>query len=243
MMLDEEVARAILVGDGRRSADPDKISPEHIRPVWSDEEIYTIHKTIPYAATVDYEALIDEAVRARANYKGSGNPKMFISPTVLTEMRLLKDQDGKFRYESDEKLAQAMRVSAIHEVELFDDVVRTVNNKDAKLAYLILNLADYTVGANKGGEVSLFDDFDIDFNRQQFLIETRMSGALTVPKSAIAVEYMTNTTAEADPVYVKVTSPATADIEDYYERDEYGRYVATTDVAVIPGKTYYEVSE
>lgn len=243
MMLDEELARAILVGDGRRSADPDKISPEHIRPVWGDDAMYTYHKTIAYSATMDYEALIDEAVRARANYKGSGNPKMFISPTVLTEMRLLKDQDGKYRYESDEKLAQAMRVSAIHEVELFDDVVRTVDGKDAKLAYLILNLADYTVGTNKGGEVNLFDDFDIDFNRQKFLIETRMSGALTAPKSAIVVEYMTNATAEADPVYVKVASPATADIDDYYERDEYGRYIATTDVAVIPGKTYYEVSE
>ncbi len=243
VMLDEEIARAILIGDGRLMADPEKILPDHIRPVWSDDEMYTIHKVIAAANATDYDGMIDEIVRARKGYKGSGNPVMFIGPDALTEMRLLKDNDNRYRYDSDAKLAEAMRVSKIHEVELFDEQVRTVEGKDRKLVAIILNLADYTVGATKGGEVSLFDDFDLNYNKYEYLIETRMSGALTMPKSAIAIEIQTTTDSRQDPVYVKVTSPVTADIADYFEMDEYGRLSQTTDVAVVTGKTYYEVQE
>ena len=243
MMLDEELARAILVGDGRLMSDPEKILPDHIRPVWSDDEMYTIHQVIAAADATDYTKMIDAVVRARKGYKGSGNPVMFIGPDLLTEMRLLKDNDNKFRYESDEALAQAMRVSKIEEVELFDELVRTVSGKDRKLVAIILNLADYTLGANKGGEVSMFEDFDIDFNKMAYLIETRVSGALTMPKSAIAVEIQTTTDSQADPIYVAVANPVTADIADYYEQDEYGRYFETVDVAVVSGKTYYEVAD
>lgn len=243
MMLDEELARAILVGDGRLMSDPEKILPDHIRPVWSDDEMYTIHQVVAAADATDYTKMIDSVVRARKGYKGSGNPVMFIGPDLLTEMRLLKDNDNKFRYESDEALAQAMRVSKIEEVELFDELVRTVSGKDRKLVAIILNLADYTVGADKGGEVSMFEDFDIDYNKMAYLIETRISGALTMPKSAIAVEIQTTTDSQADPIYVEVTNPVTADIADYYEQDEYGRYFETVDVAVVSGKTYYEIED
>ena len=243
MMLDEEIARAILIGDGRLTSDPEKIMPEHIRPVWSDDEMYTIHQVLPSNKATDYTEMIDEIVRSRKDYKGSGTPVMFIGPSILTEMRLLKDQDNKMRYASDKELAEVMRVSAIHEVEVFDDVVRTVEGKDRKLVAIILNLADYTVGATKGGEVSLFDDFDLDYNKYEYLIETRISGALTMPKSAIAIEIQTATDSVADPTYVLVASPNTSDIADYFEQDEYGRYVPTVDSAVVTGKRYYEVEE
>lgn len=243
MMLDEEIARAILIGDGRRNADPEKIFEDHVRSVWNDDEMYTIHKTIATANANDYQAFMDECVRARLDYKGSGTPTMFIDPVILTEMRLLKDQDGRYRYESDQKLADAMRVSKIVEVEVMHDAVRTVEGKDHKAGAIILNLADYTVGANKGGEVSLFDDFDLDFNKYEYLIETRISGALTMPKSAMAIEFVTTTDSEADPVYVLVANPVTADIDDYYEMDEYGRLSKTVDTAVVTGKKYYTVAE
>lgn len=239
MMLDEELARAILVGDGRLTSDPEKIFQANIRSVWEDDEMYTIHQVIPAANATNYTEMIDSVVRSRKGYKGSGNPVMFIGPTVLTEMRLLKDQDNRFRYESDAKLAEAMRVSAIHEVELFDELTRNVEGKKRSLVAIILNLADYTVGCNKGGEVNLFDDFDLDYNKYEYLIETRCSGALTMPKSAIAIEIQTATDASADPIYTKVTSPVDADIDDYFEQDEYGRYFATEDASVKAGKTYF----
>ncbi|MBR3320702.1 MAG: phage major capsid protein, partial [Exiguobacterium sp.] len=239
MMLDEELARAILVGDGRLTSDPEKIFQDNIRSIWADNEMYTIHQVIPSANATDYTAMIDAVVRSRKGYKGSGNPVMFIGPTLLTEMRLLKDNDNRFRYESDAKLAEAMRVKAIHEVELFDELTRNVEGKKRSLVAIIVNLADYTVGCNKGGEVNLFDNFDLDYNKYQYLIETRCSGALTMPKSAIAIEIQTTTDASADPVYTLVTSPATADIAEYFEQDEYGRYFATEDEAVVAGKRYY----
>ena len=242
MMLDEELARAILVGDGRLSSDPEKIFQTNIRSIWADDEMYTIHQVIPAADATDYTAMIDAIVRSRKGYKGSGNPVMFIGPTLLTEMRLLKDNDSRFRYESDSKLAEAMRVKAIHEVELFDELTRSVDGKKRSLVAIIVNLADYTVGCNKGGEVSLFDDFDLDYNKYQYLIETRCSGALTMPKSAIAIEIQTTTDASADPVYTLVAEPATADIAEYFEQDEYGRYFATEDEAVVAGKRYYVAS-
>lgn len=244
MMLDEEIARAILVGDGRIGTDPEKIFPEHIRPVWTDDEMYTIHQVIPANKATDYDSMIDDVVRSRKQYKGSGNPIMFIGPDVLTEMRLLKDNStGKFRYESDNALAEALRVSKIEEVELFNDLVRTVEGKDRKLVAIILNMGDYTCGANKGGEVSMFDDFDIDYNKMVYLIETRMSGALTQPKSAIAIEIQTTNTSTPEVKYIEVESPVTSDIADYYEQDEYGRYVKTVDTAVVAGKTYFEIDE
>jgi hypothetical protein len=193
VMLNEELARAILIGDGRAAGD-DKIDETHIRPVWLDNDFYTIHKdvTIPANAT-NYdkaEAIIEGALRARKDYKGSGTPVAFFDPDTLTTMLLAKDTTGRRIYNSMTDLAAALRVSAIHEVPVMENQIRTssTDNKKHQLLGLFLNLSDYNVGADKGGEVNMFDDFDIDYNRYAYLIETRCSGALTRPYAAIAIE-------------------------------------------------------
>ena len=193
VMLNEELARAILIGDGRAAGD-DKIDETHIRPVWLDDDFYTIHKdvTIPTNAT-NYdkaEAIIEGALRARKDYKGSGTPVAFFDPDTLTTMLLAKDTTGRRIYNSMTDLAAALRVSAIHEVPVMENQIRTssTDNKKHQLLGLFLNLSDYNVGADKGGEVNMFDDFDIDYNRYAYLIETRCSGALTRPYAAIAIE-------------------------------------------------------
>lgn len=192
VMLNEELARAILIGDGRAAGD-DKIDETHIRPVWLDNDFYTIHKdvTIPANAT-NYdkaEAIIEGALRARKDYKGSGTPVAFFDPDTLTTMLLAKDTTGRRIYNSMTDLAAALRVSAIYEVPVMENQIRTdSNSKKHQLLGLFLNLSDYNVGADKGGEVNMFDDFDIDYNRYAYLIETRCSGALTRPYAAIAIE-------------------------------------------------------
>ena len=191
-MLNEEVARAILVGDGRDITAPDKIKEDHILPVWNDEETYTTHVTVDSSLTGEEKAkaFIDATIRARRFYKGSGAPKLYIGTDLLTELRLIRDRDGHRLYKNDQELADELRVSGIVEIELLDGLVRETKEGDVKgFGALVVNLADYNVGATKGGEVTLFDDFDLDFNKYEYLIETRLSGALTRPLSALAIEF------------------------------------------------------
>ena len=192
MMLDEEIARAILIGDGRNGASEDKINEQCIRPIWTDDDLYTVKKTISVAsnATDDTKAkaFIRAAVKARKNYRGSGNPTLFTTEDVLTDCLLMEDQTGRIIYDTMDKLATTLRVKEIVTVSPMEDIFREADGKTYSLLGLIVNLNDYNVGADKGGAVNMFDDFDIDYNAQKYLIETRCSGALTRPFSAIALE-------------------------------------------------------
>lgn len=196
MMLDEEIARAILVGDGRNVSSNDKIKEDNIRPIYQDSDVYTIHHevTFPKDATTDQksETLVEAALRARKNYMGSGNPSFYACNDVINDMLLAKDKIGRRLYSTLTELADALRVKEIIEVPVMENVTRKINVDSKEKTYglqgLIVNLADYTVGADKGGEVNLFDDFDLDYNKLEYLIETRVSGALTKPYSAIALE-------------------------------------------------------
>ena len=192
MMLDEEIARSILVGDGRLSSSDDKINESNISPIWTDVDLYTIHQKFEVAkgATDDTkaDAFITETVKARKNYKGSGSPVMFMTEEMLTNCRLLKDKNGRFIYNSDTDLASALRVSKIVTVPVMEGLTRVVDTKTYNLLGIVVNLADYNVGADKGGQVNMFDDFDIDYNAQKYLIETRCSGALIRPYSAMVIE-------------------------------------------------------
>ena len=192
MMLDEEIARAILIGDGKLTSDRTHIAHDHIRPIWLDDDLFTIKQYVqfPAEATDDDKAktYIRAAVKARKNYKGSGNPTFYTTEDVLTDTLLLEDNMGHRLYKSEAELATAMRVSKIVTVQVMEGQHRTVDNVQRDLVGIIVNLSDYTVGADKGGAVAMFDDFDIDFNKQKYLIETRCSGALTVPYSAIVIE-------------------------------------------------------
>ena len=186
-MLNEELARAILIGDGRSVADEDKVNELNIRPISLDDGNVFVHrKQVAFAETTDN--IIDEFIRLRKNYKGSGVPSLFIGTDLLTEMMLLKDQFGHRLYKTVQELASVLRVSQIVEVEPMNTAIRTVGANDYTILGIIVNLKDYTVGADKGGQVGMFDDFDIDYNQYKYLIETRASGALTMPKSALIVE-------------------------------------------------------
>ena len=191
MMLDEEIARAILVGDGRLSSDDDKIQENHIRPIYKEEELYCVHKTIEHQegdADKRAKAFIKTAIKARKDYKGSGQPTLFCSEDLLTDMLLLEDNNGRVIYDSEAKLATALRVSKIVTVPVMENVSREDRGVNKDLLGIIVNLKDYNVGADKGGAVSMFEDFDIDYNAQKYLIETRCSGALVKPFSAIVIE-------------------------------------------------------
>lgn len=207
MMLDEEIARAILVGDGRSTSDDDKIKEDCIRPIWKDEDLYTIKKRVTVAkdATDDTKAkeFIKACIKARKDYKGSGNPTLYTTEDMLTNCLLLTDLNGRDMYESVDKLATKLRVSKIVTVPVMEGLKREDKGTNLDLMGLIVNLSDYKVGADKGGAVSLFDDFDIDYNQKKYLIETRCSGALTVPYSAIAVECEVSSTASATQSSVK----------------------------------------
>ncbi len=186
LMLDEEIARAILIGDGRLASDDDHISEEHIRPIVSDKPLFTIQTSVTAGTTDEDTAknIIKAAIKARKDYKGSGNPIFFTTEDVLTNMLLIEDNDAHFMYKSAAEIATVMRVSSIVTVP----VLENFTNSDGNAVYgIIVNLADYNVGADKGGEVNMFDDFDIDYNQQKYLIETRISGALTKPYSAIVL--------------------------------------------------------
>ena len=189
MMLDEEIARAILVGDGRLSSSDDKINESNIRPIYNDEELYTIQATVTVAsnATADEKAkaMIRAAIKARKDYRGSGSPTFFTTEDVLTDALLLEDTMGHRLYKNAGEVADAMRVKEIVTVPVMEGM-KAKGGGD--LVGIIVNLADYNVGADKGGAINMFDDFDIDYNQQKYLIETRCSGALVKPKSAIAIE-------------------------------------------------------
>ena len=193
IMLDEELARAILVGDGRVSSSDDKIDPIHIRPIWTDDDFYTIKQTVSVASSDNESTIaknfIKQCIKARKNYKGSGNPTLYTTEDMLTDMLLLEDTTGRVIYESAAKLATTLRVKEIVTVPVMENLTRTDDgSKVHTLLGIIVNPNDYTIGADKGGAVNMFDDFDIDYNQQKYLIETRCSGALTIPYSAIAVE-------------------------------------------------------
>lgn len=195
--LNEELSRAILIGDGRDSSSNDRINPENVRPIYQDADTYTIHYAVTYTsgATADDKSatLVDSAIKARKDYRGSGNPIFFATNEVITDMLLARDKMGRRMYKDETELASALRVARVVEVPVLEGAQRKVSGSGGTtttfdLLGLIVNLNDYTIGADKGGAVSFFDDFDIDYNQQKYLIETRCSGALTQPYSAIALE-------------------------------------------------------
>lgn len=189
LMLDEEIARAILIGDGRLASSDDKIDEQCVRPIMTDAELFTIKTTVEVAANATTEdkakAFIKGAIRARKNYKGSGSPTAYMTEDMLTECLLIEDSTGRTIYADANDLAKKLRVKEIITVPVMENVT---GPNGGELNAIIVNLADYNVGADKGGSVNLFDDFDIDYNAQKYLIETRCSGALTKPYSAIVIE-------------------------------------------------------
>lgn len=206
MQLNEELAMAIMLGDGREDGDADKIMPEHIRPIWTDDELYTLHVDLDIEAArkelqgtntgvnfgenyIMAEAMINTVLYAREKYKGTGTPDYFCTPRMLNVMLLARDMNGRRIYSSKAELASALNVGNIYTAEQFAGKTRTdKDGKTKKLCGIICNLADYSLGATKGGQVTHFTQFDIDFNQQKSLLETRCSGALTKLFSAIAIE-------------------------------------------------------
>lgn len=197
MMLNEEIARAILVGDGRSNSSNDKINEQNIRPIWTDDDVYTIKAAVNVTetATDDEKAkgFIKACIKSRKKYKGSGNPVMYITEDMLTNCLLLEDMNGRVIYDSIDKLATALRVRRIVPVPVLENLTRVVGSNTHTLAGIYVNLTDYNVGADKGGAVNMFDDFDIDYNAMKYLIETRCSGALIKPFAAVALELVAPT--------------------------------------------------
>ena len=191
-MLDEELARAYLIGDGRSPASSDKINEQNIRPIYTDDDLFVIRKAIAITSstTVDEKCkqFIRTCIKARKDYRGSGNPTLFTTEDMLTDLLLMEDQIGHTLYDSADKLATKLRVKEIVTVPVFENQTRISGTATLELMGIIVNLDDYKVGADKGGSVSMFEDFDIDYNQEKYLIETRCSGALTVPYSAIVIE-------------------------------------------------------
>ena len=191
-MLDEELARAFLIGDGRDCSDDSKINEQNIRPILGDNSTYTVSRTLARTSgetDSDFaKDFIKDVVKSRKEYKGSGNPILFTTEDLLTEMLLIEDKIGHRIYKTEAELATALRVSKIVTVPVFEGHKREVAGKNYALMGILVNLADYNVGADKGGAVTMFDDFDIDYNKYEYLIETRCSGALVKPYSAITLE-------------------------------------------------------
>ena len=198
MMLDEELARAYLFGDGRSTSAEDKINEQNIRPVWTDDDVYTVKSEIAITkATTSEEkaqAFIKACIKSRKAYKGSGNPTMYMSEDMLTDCLLLEDKTGRVIYDTVEKLATRLRVNKIVPVPVMEGLSRIKGANTHFLAGLYVNLTDYNVGTDRGGDVTMFDDFDIDFNKQKYLIETRCSGAMCKPYGAVAIEFVQATT-------------------------------------------------
>ena len=204
--MDQTLAQAILIGDGRDDLDPDKIKEDHIRPIWHDDEMYCIHQDVDIAAAkaklqgtetgknfgdnyVYAEAIIEAALYSREKYKGSGNLTFYCTPHLLNVMLLARDLNGRRIYASKNDLVAALNVKDIKTIEQFEGLTRTTSDgKKKKMLGLFVNLADYQLGCVKGGEITKFDDFDIDFNQYKLLLETRVSGALVEWYSAIALE-------------------------------------------------------
>ena len=198
MMLDEELARAFLIGDGRNPVDDadDKINEECIRPIWKMEDLFTVKVAVEVSAGATAQdrakAFIKACIKSRKNYKGSGNPDMFMSEDMLTDCLLIEDVNGRVIYDSVAKLAAALRVREIIPVPVMEGQTRTNDDGDTlELAAIYVNLKDYNVGTDKGGEINFFDDFDIDYNQMKYLMETRCSGTLVKPYSAVAIEFKT----------------------------------------------------
>ena len=204
--LEEEIALAALVGDGRTDIDPDKISEDHIRPVWRDADLYTIKATVDIDAAkaelqgtgtaanfgdnfIYAEAIIAASLHAREEYKAKGTPDFYCTPHLLNVMLLARDLNGRRIYDSVNDLAKVLQVGNIYTVEQFEGLQRDgEGGKKFKLLGLFVNMANYQFGSTKGGEITSFEDFDIDFNTYKYLMETRLSGALTDVYSAIALE-------------------------------------------------------
>lgn len=200
MMLDEEIARAVLIGDGRSKlgtdgkANPDKIDETHIRPIWTDDDFYA--PKVQVAPTRKTEELMEDIVRAMDEYEGSGSPTLYTTQTFVTDMLLLKDTLGRRLYNSEAEIMSFLGVNSIVKVPLMKNASRTVTSGEGQsattktydLKAIIVNMGDYTIGADKGGEIASFDDFDIDYNQYKYLLETRISGCLIHPKSAVIVE-------------------------------------------------------
>ena len=205
-VLDEELAMAALVGDGREEGDPDKIHEDHVRSIWHDDDLYCIHKDVDFNAAktklqgtntsanfsenyIKAEAMIEAALYSREKFKGSGTPDLFCTPHLLNVMLLARDLNGRRIYDSKSDLAAALNVNEIYTVEQFEGLTRTTSDsKTKKLLGLFVNLSDYQFGSTKGGEITRFEDFDMDFNRYKYMLETRLSGSLTKLYSAIALE-------------------------------------------------------
>jgi hypothetical protein len=204
--LEEDIALAALVGDGRADTDPDKIGETHIRSVWNDDENYTIKAVVDIAAAkkelqgtntganfgenyIYAEAFLTAALYSREKYKGKGTPDLYCTPHLLNVMLLARDLNGRRIYESADDLAKALNVGGIYTVEQMEGLTRTDDDDNKfKLLGIFVNMANYTFGCTKGGEITEFEDFDIDFNKMKYLMETRVSGALTEVQSAIAIE-------------------------------------------------------
>lgn len=225
LMLEEELARAVLVGDGREPDDEDKIDEDNIRPIAWDHEMYSHPVTVP--ANVAPEETIETILRARKHYKGTGTPTLFTSDDVLTDMLLVKDGMKRRLYNTEAELAAALRVARIVVVEVMED--------SPNLLAVIVNMADYTIGADRGGAISMFDDFDIDYNQYKYLIETRASGALTKPKSALVIKRTSGAVVvPVAPTYnatTKVLTVPTVTGVSYYN------VTAEPDVLLTPGST------
>lgn len=191
-MLDEEIYRAALVGDGRLSSSDDKIAETNIRPIWTDDDLYTIHSVYQLAGSASADdnckAFIRAAVKARKDYRGSGNPILFTTEDLLSDFLLMTDETGRDLYPDETALARKLRVSRIVTVPVMEGLTREVTSKTRTLRGIIVNPTDYNIGADRGGAVNMFDDFDINYNQMIYLIETRCSGALIRPYSAIAIE-------------------------------------------------------
>ena len=238
LMLDEEIARAILVGDGREPDDEDKIDEDHLRPIAFDVDMYA--EKVNLASNATQVQVEDGILRARSKYKGTGTPTMFTTDEVLTNLFLQRDGDGRRIYKTVEEVAAALRVAEIVVVEVMEDT--------PEILAIIVNLADYTIGADRGGAISMFDDFDIDYNQYKYLIETRISGALTKPKSALVVRQAPgNVVTPVQPQYNSathvITIPATTGV--IYSIDGVDKTAGalpaiteTTEVEARPGAGY-----
>lgn len=201
VMLNEEIARAVLVGDGRSAMSDDKINEDNVRPIYKDDDMYAHHVILD--ATLADEDIPEQILVAQQEYKGSGSPVLYTTSTTVLKMLLLKDKIGRRLYNTEAELAAAIGVSRIVRVPVMEDQTREVDSntsggnsdaegQDAKLLGIIVNLSDYTIGTNAGGQINNFDDFDIDYNQYKYLMETRMSGALVKPKSAVVIEQLTD---------------------------------------------------
>lgn len=201
--LDEELARAFLIGDGRLGDNEDKIKEDCIRPIWTDDpKLFVVNSVLTHDGTEEgrVRAFIRAAIKERKNYKGSGNPTLWCSEDLLTEMLLLTDKNGRDLFDDESKLLKKLRVKEIVTVPVMEGnaVLRTKDGNGRKLLGIIVNMNDYNVGADKGGAVNMFEDFDIDYNAHKYLIETRCSGALTLPFSAIVIEEPTEAAASEE---------------------------------------------